>query len=76
MYVKNNLIVATEIVINGNLSILILSAEIKFESNIFIRISAMYRCHNITKPEFNYNHEKYLKINRIKNTKNHILVGD
>ena len=36
----------------------------------------MYRCHNITKTEFNCNHEKYLKINRIKNTKNHILAGD
>ena len=74
MYVKNNLIEATEILIIGRLSIL--SAEVKLESNIFVRISAMYRCHNITKPEFNYNLEKYLKINRIKNTKNHTLVGD
>ena len=66
MYVKNNLIVATEIVFIGKLSIL--SAEIKLESNIFVRTSAMYRCHNITKTEFNYNLEKYLKINRIKTT--------
>ena len=33
----------------------------------------MYRFHNVTKTEFNYNLEKYLKIN---NTKNHLLVGD
>ena len=74
MDIENNLIVVTEIVNIGKLSIL--SPQIKLESNIFVRTSTIYRCHNITKTKFNYNLEKYLKINRIKNTKNHSFVGD
>ena len=74
MYLKNNLIVDTETVVIGKLSIL--CAEIRLEKNMFFRISAMYRCHDITKTEFNYNLSKFLKINAIKNVENHNKEGD
>ena len=73
MYLKNNLIVDTETVVIAKLSIL--CAEIRLENNMFLRISAMYRCHDITKTEFNYKLSKFLIINAIKNVKNHIIVG-
>lgn len=74
MYLKNNLYVDVETVVIGILSIL--SAEIRLENNMSLRISAMYRCHDLSKTDFNYNLAKFLKLNAIQNTRNHILVGD
>ena len=74
MYLKNNLIVDTETIVIGKLSIL--CAEIRLENNTFFRIYAIYRCYDITKTEFNYNLSKFLKINATKNAENHIIVED
>ena len=47
------------------------------KNNLIVDIETeMYRCHDITKTEFNYNLSKFLKINVIKNSENHIIVGD
>ena len=52
----------------------ILCSKVIFNDNEEFQIPAIYRCHDISKTEFNWSLKKYMK-NKI-NIKNHCLIGD
>lgn len=72
LYVKNNIYEETRLEVIDRLSIV--TSDISLLSGEKIRVSAMYRCHDIPKTEFINSVRKFLSINV--NIKNHCIFGD
>lgn len=67
------MIANTEIVTIDRLSFL--CSNIKLENNISLKVSAVYRSHDMSKTEFTLCMEKYLQISLNRSTNNHVIIG-
>lgn len=72
IYVRNGISHETKKILIDNT--MFLFTDIELENNESLRISAIYRSHDIHKSEFVLSIKKYLEENR--NIKNHCIVGD
>ena len=72
MYIKEEIYEYTEIIVADNIRIL--SSVIKLIGTETIRISAIYRSHDIKKYDFIHSLKKFLR-DQLK-TKNHCIIGD
>ena len=72
VYIKDSLVEVSNIEIIDNFSYL--NTIIKLKNDVSIKITSLYRCHNVKKLDF----ISVIKniIDKEKNTKNHIIVGD
>lgn len=72
IYIKDNIAESTETIEVGRPSIL--NSSISIENNIKLVISALYRSHDLHKPEFIIELKFFLDIT--KKIKNHLIIGD
>lgn len=72
MYIMTEIDESTEIISFGKLKII--HATIKLNSNNCIEISALYRSHDLPKPEFIFELKKFIKSKS--KAKNHLILGD
>ena len=71
-YIKNDIIQETYKIIIDRLTFLV--TDININNNEILKISAIYRSHDISKTEFMLSIKKYLQDN--KNIKNHCIISD
>ena len=72
VYIKENVTQVTETIVMDNIKIL--NSYITLQNNSKLEISSLYRSHDISQINFNYNLNKYLILK--KKVGNHFVIGD
>lgn len=72
LYIKKSLIYSVSVEVSNNISII--SSTIKLKNNQSVKISGVYRCHDISKENFVRSISKFS--DEKKHGNNHLLVGD
>lgn len=72
VYIMNNIYEKTKVEVIDRLSVV--SSNLKLQSGESLRVSAIYRCHDVPKTEFLNSVKKFLS--KHSRTKNHCIIGD